>query len=88
MVVCQVEYYPMRQEELSPALDRFWKTLDGRDGIEFSPGELETVVTGPKEAVFAALQDAWDAAHEEGPGAMEITVKEERQRDVAGWNVG
>lgn len=38
--------------------------------------------------VLDALEDAWDAAHELGPGAMEVTVKEDRDRDVPGWDLG
>lgn len=86
-VVAQVQYYPIRQEELSPAIDAFWRALDDHD-VAVDRSELQTVVRGEMADVLAALEDAWDAAHELGPGAMEVTVKEDRDRDVPGWELG
>lgn len=85
-VVCLVNYYPIRQEDLSPAIDAFWTALEDA-GIDHEPGPLQTVVRGPQGEVFAALERAWDAAHELGPGAMEVTFKEDRDRDVPGWDL-
>lgn len=86
-VLAQVQYYPVRQDELSPAIDAFWQALDGH-AVEVERSELQTVVTGEMSDVLDALEDAWDAAHELGPGAMEVTIKDARERDVPGWDLG
>lgn len=86
-VLAQVQYYPIRQEELSPAIDAFWRALD-RHEVEVERSTLQTVVCGEMSDVLEALEDAWDAAHELGPGAMEVTIKEDRDRDVPGWDLG
>lgn len=80
-VVCLVNYYPIRQEDLSPAIEQFWQALEDHP-VEMEKGELETVVRGDDADVLAALSDAYNAAHALGPGAMTVTVKDDRSRSL------
>ena len=64
--------YPLRQAELSPAIDR---ALDifGESGLEVTPGPMSTIIAGDDEAVFAALRDAFRATAE-GEVVMIVTI--------------
>lgn len=85
-VVCTVNFYPVRQEQLSPAIDAFWTALEDFD-VDVERTELHTAISGEQDEVFRALEAAWDAALDVGPGALEVTVKEDRDRDVPGWEM-
>jgi uncharacterized protein YqgV (UPF0045/DUF77 family) len=72
-VSAQVSLYPLRQEELSPAINAALTVFRGH-GLEVQPGPMSSIVTGDDEAVFAALREAFCRAAEQGEVVMEITL--------------
>ena len=62
-VAVQVSLYPLRQTELSPAIDRALAVFRG-SGLEVTPGPMSTIIAGDDDAVFAALRDAFRSAAE------------------------
>ena len=71
-VAVQVSLYPLRQTELSPAIDKalaiFWES-----GLEVTPGPMSTIIAGDDDAVFAALRDAFRSAAD-GEVVMVVTI--------------
>lgn len=72
-ISAQVSVYPLRQDNLSPAVDAVVGALS-RPGIERRTGEMSTVVWGDDEKVFPALLDAFRQAAAQGHMVMVITL--------------
>ena len=72
-ITAQVSIYPLKQEELSPAIDAVLETF-AQYGIESQMGAMSTLVWGDDEEVFAALLDAFRKAASLGETVMVMTV--------------
>ena len=72
-VSAQVSLYPLRQQELSPAIDAVSEAFES-EGIESKIGPMSTMATGEARRLFAGLQEAFERAASEGPVVMVVTV--------------
>ena len=69
----QIAIYPLRQEHLTPSIEAVRQAL--RDhGLQPESGPMSTYVVGEDEAVFAALQDAFEKASGMGHVVLTVTV--------------
>ncbi len=69
----QIAIYPLRQEHLTPSIEAVRQAL--RDhGLQPESGPMSTYVVGEGEAVFAALQDAFEKASGMGHVVLTVTV--------------
>jgi len=68
----QVSLYPLRQESLSPAIAQALRIFQ-QHGLEVEPGAMSTLLVGDDEAVFAALQEAFRQAAQQGHIVMIAT---------------
>jgi uncharacterized protein YqgV (UPF0045/DUF77 family) len=73
LVSAQVSIYPLRQERLSPAIAAVTDALTAA-GLRPEIGPMSTLVSGPADAVFAALQDAFLRAGASGPVVLQVTL--------------
>ena len=65
----QIAIFPLRQEHLTPSIEAL------RDhGLQPESGPMSTYVVGEGEAVFAALQDAFEKASGMGHVVLTVTV--------------
>jgi uncharacterized protein YqgV (UPF0045/DUF77 family) len=71
-IAAQVSLYPLRQESLSPAIDKAVEVFEAH-GLEVEAGAMSSVITGDDAAVFAALQEAFRWAAEHGHVVMVAT---------------
>jgi uncharacterized protein YqgV (UPF0045/DUF77 family) len=69
----QVSLYPLRQQQLSPAIEALRRALQLR-GLEVQVGAMSTLVSGESGPVFAGLQEGFELAAAQGPVAMVITL--------------
>ena len=72
-VSAQISLYPLGQEDLEPAIQAVWATLE-RHQLDYEVGAMSTVAWGEDADVFAALQEAFRDASEHGPTVMVITI--------------
>ncbi len=72
-ISAQISLYPLRQEHLSPAIAMVTDALTAH-GLQVQVGPMSTQVTGPADAVFASLQEAFVHAANVGQVVMTITV--------------
>jgi uncharacterized protein YqgV (UPF0045/DUF77 family) len=71
-ITAQVSLYPLREPHLGPAIDIALQILRRRPlGIE--PGTMSTVVTGPSEELFPALQAVFEEIARRGDLVMVVT---------------
>ncbi|MBN1863032.1 MAG: thiamine-binding protein [Dehalococcoidales bacterium] len=72
-LTAQVSLYPLRQTELSPAIG---KALDifREHGLEVTPGNMSSLVTGPDEALFSAVKEAFQKTASQGDIVMTLTL--------------
>jgi len=68
----QVSLYPLGQESLSPAIDEALRVFR-RHGLQVEPGEMSSILVGEDAAIFAALQEAFGRAAEQGWVVMVVT---------------
>lgn len=68
----QISIYPLRQEHLSPAIN---KAVDifKEHKLEVDSGPMSSVVSGDDEALFAAIQDIFRKNSEQGDIVMVVT---------------
>jgi uncharacterized protein YqgV (UPF0045/DUF77 family) len=73
MITCQFSLYPLREPNLSPALDR---AMEGVRSTGLTPqvGSMSTYIEGDEDAVFEALKRAFRRAAEEGELVLIATV--------------
>jgi len=72
-ITAQVSIYPLKQEELSPAIDAVLEAFALHD-IESQTGAMSTLIWGDDKKVFAALLDAFRKAASLGEAVMVMTV--------------
>jgi uncharacterized protein YqgV (UPF0045/DUF77 family) len=72
-VSAQVSIYPLRQEQLSPAVTRVLEIFQ-EHGLDTNPGPMSTLIMGSGNTVFAALQNAFEGVSEQGPVVMVVTL--------------
>jgi uncharacterized protein YqgV (UPF0045/DUF77 family) len=71
-ITAQVSVYPLRQETLSPAIDKALEIFQAH-GLDVDAGTMSSLVTGDDGAVFAALQKAFRWAAAQGHVVMVVT---------------
>jgi tRNA-Thr(GGU) m(6)t(6)A37 methyltransferase TsaA len=71
-ITAQVSLYPLRQESLSPAIDDALETFR-EHGLHVEPGSMSSLIVGDDAAIFAALQNAFRLAAEQGQVVMTAT---------------
>ncbi len=71
-IAAQVSLYPLRQQSLSPAINEALRIFRER-GLDVQPGVMSTVITGDDADVFAAVQEAFRCAAEQGQVVMAVT---------------
>ena len=81
VISAQVSLYPLRTEHLGPAIDAFAQVLR-EAGLPVEPGPMSTLVVGEAEALFAALQNAFEAACVEADVVMQVTVSNACPREI------
>lgn len=69
----QVSLYPLGMEDLSPAIDEALHIFRVH-GLVVTPGSMSTLITGDDEALFAALQAAFQFAAKQGRLVMVVTL--------------
>jgi uncharacterized protein YqgV (UPF0045/DUF77 family) len=72
-ITAQVSLYPLRQASLSPAIDEALQIFRGH-GLGVEPGAMSTLIAGDDAAIFAALQEAFRCAAEQGQVVMVVTL--------------
>lgn len=70
-ISAQVSLYPLRQVELTPAIEAALATFH-LHGLEVLPGPMSTLLSGPTDLVFRALQEAFLAAAATGDVVMSV----------------
>jgi tRNA-Thr(GGU) m(6)t(6)A37 methyltransferase TsaA len=71
-VAVQVSLYPLRQESLSPAIkEALW--IFEKHGLHVESGAMSSLIAGDDAVVFAALQEAFRCAAEQGEVVMVAT---------------
>lgn len=72
-VTAQVSIYPLRQEKLSPAIEKFWEVLE-MHGVQYEKGSMSTLISGDSELIFRALEDAFERIALHGEVVMVSTL--------------
>jgi tRNA-Thr(GGU) m(6)t(6)A37 methyltransferase TsaA len=92
-IAVQVSLYPLRQVSLSPAIDAALQ-LFREYGLHVEPGAMSSLIAGDDAVVFAALQEAFRRAAEQGEVVMVATfsnacpVSSETKESVAYRAIG
>jgi uncharacterized protein YqgV (UPF0045/DUF77 family) len=73
MITAQVSLYPLRQRSIGPVIRETMRVLE-EHGLEVRVGEMSTLAWGEEAVVFAALQEAFHRAAEQGDTVMTVTV--------------
>jgi uncharacterized protein YqgV (UPF0045/DUF77 family) len=71
-ISAQVSLYPLRQPDLSSAIDDALKIFHTH-GLRVVPGSMSTVITGGIDEVFGGLREALQRATDEGEVVMAVT---------------
>jgi uncharacterized protein YqgV (UPF0045/DUF77 family) len=71
-ISAQISLYPLKQQRLSPAIEEAWRILE-ENGLDLQKGGMSTVVSGPAERIFAAIQEVFMRAAEKGALSMVVT---------------
>lgn len=69
----QFSVYPLRQEELQPAVDAAVRAA-AREGLDVRVGRMSTFASGAEDQVFGAVRAAFEAARSVGPSVMVVTL--------------
>ena len=72
-ISAQVSLYPLGQEHLSPAIDDVLRIFRDYD-LSVNPGSMSTILTGDDDAVFSALQAAFQQVARQGGVVMVVTL--------------
>ena len=73
MITAQVSVYPLRQVSIGPAIREAVRVFR-QHGLETRTGAMSTLVRGEEPAVFAALEEAFHQAAENGDAVMVVTL--------------
>ena len=69
----QMSLYPLRQKSLSPAITEALSVLSGY-GLQVVPGSMSSILIGPTDDLFAALQEVYTRAAAKGDVVMVLTL--------------
>jgi len=72
-ISAQLSVYPLRQDQLSPAIREVQAVLAAA-GLQVTSGPMSTLVTGDASAVFDALKTSFSRAAAIGHVVMTVTV--------------
>jgi uncharacterized protein YqgV (UPF0045/DUF77 family) len=72
-VTAQASIYPLRQEKLSPAIEKFWEVLE-MHGVQYEKGLMSTLISGDSKLIFQALEDAFENIALHGEVVMVVTL--------------
>ena len=72
-ISAQVSVYPMRQQKLSPAINKALHTFH-EWGLEVQPGSMSTLISGEDNAVFESLRQSFRQAGTFGDVVMQVTL--------------
>jgi uncharacterized protein YqgV (UPF0045/DUF77 family) len=72
-VSAQVSIYPLRQIELSGAIDEALAVFRSH-GLQIKIGNMSTVLSGPVEEVFGSLKEAYQRTTQHGDAVMVVTL--------------
>lgn len=72
-VSAQVSLYPLRQDRLSPVIDKAVEIFKNR-GIQVEPGPMSTLLTGDDQIIFEAVREAFRKGAEMGEIVMVVTL--------------
>ena len=72
-ITAQVSLYPLRQVELSPAIESAWQVFE-KYHLACEKGGMSTLLQGELECVFQALKEALEKAFEFGDVSMVVTI--------------
>jgi uncharacterized protein YqgV (UPF0045/DUF77 family) len=70
-ISAQISLYPLKQQRLSPAIEEAWRILD-ENRLDLQKGGMSSVVSGPAEKIFSAIQEAFLRAAEKGALSMVV----------------
>jgi uncharacterized protein YqgV (UPF0045/DUF77 family) len=71
-ISAQISLYPLKQQRLSPVIEEAWSILE-QNRLDLQKGGMSTVVNGPAENVFAAIQEVFMRSAEKGSLSMVVT---------------
>jgi uncharacterized protein YqgV (UPF0045/DUF77 family) len=80
-VSAQVSLYPLRQQDISAAIDETLEIL-ARCDLRLEPGRMSTLITGDADAIFKALQAAFTQSARTGEVVMVVTISNACPLDV------
>lgn len=72
-ISAQLSLYPLRQEDLLPAIRAVWSALECH-GLPYEVGSMSTLTWGDDATLFAALREAFLAAAAHGPAVLVATL--------------
>jgi uncharacterized protein YqgV (UPF0045/DUF77 family) len=72
-ILAQVSLYPLRQAELSPAIESAWQVFE-KHRVLYEKGVMSTLLQGELEQLFQALKEALEKAVEFGDVSMVVTI--------------
>ncbi len=72
-LTAQVSIYPLRQTNLSPAIDRAL-SIFREHGLEVTTGTMSSLVSGLDEALFAAVKEAFQQTASQGDIVLSLTL--------------
>lgn len=72
-VAVQVSFYPLGEDDIGSAVDRFLSALDER-GLSYEVGAMSTVVSGDIQDIFDVLRSAYERGAGVDAAVMTMTV--------------
>ncbi len=72
-IAAQVSLYPLRQEQLGPAITEAVATFRRHD-VTVWEGAMSTVIAGEPDQVWTALREAFTGATARGEALMVVTL--------------
>ena len=72
-VSAQVSLYPLRQESLSPSIEKAWKVFEEKR-LNVEKGTMSTLISGEIDKVFDAIKEAFLKSAENGQVSMVVTL--------------
>ncbi len=74
MVSAELALYPLREPHLSMTIRQFVATLEQQEDLRIEPGRMSTLVTGPADTLFPAIQQAFAAVSEEHEVVLRLVI--------------
>jgi uncharacterized protein YqgV (UPF0045/DUF77 family) len=72
-ISAQVSLYPLRQEKLSPVIDKAMEIFK-KHGLELETGAMSTLLVDNDDVIFEALKDVFREGAEIGEIVMVVTL--------------